>query len=453
MRDPIHIFVRLTSDERRVLDSTPFQRLRHIHQLALSYLVYPGAAHKRFEHSLGVMELATRIFDVVTDPDNVSDEIRELLPAVHTRQSREYWRSVVRMAALCHDLGHLPFSHAAERDLLPAGWDHERITVEIINSPEMTAIWQGMVPPLRPDHIAKIAVGPKAADGQFSDWEAILSEIIIGDAFGADRIDYLLRDSYHAGVAYGRFDHYRLVDTLRILPPAPQATTQSEQIDIAFEEELQTERSEEPTLGVQHGGLHSAEALLIARYFMYTQVYLHPVRRAYDRHLVEFLKAWLPEGKFPTDVAGHLSRTDLEVTAAMRALARGTHPASRPAHRILERKHYRVLYQSTPEDIVLRPDAAAAVHAAAVRKFGPENLILDQYQGKSAAPDLPVWSETDRKSFSAHSLSQPLRNVPPTVVDFVYVAPELKKTAAAWLRRSRRQILDGKWAFEGKHTS
>ena len=65
IRDPIHVFIRLDSDEREVLDSKPFQRLREIHQLALTYLVYPGATHRRFEHSLGVMELATRIFDVV----------------------------------------------------------------------------------------------------------------------------------------------------------------------------------------------------------------------------------------------------------------------------------------------------------------------------------------------------------------------------------------------------
>lgn len=68
IRDPLHVFIRLDSDERKVLDSYPFQRLRYIHQLALSYLVYPGATHRRFEHSLGVMELAGRVFDVVTRP-------------------------------------------------------------------------------------------------------------------------------------------------------------------------------------------------------------------------------------------------------------------------------------------------------------------------------------------------------------------------------------------------
>src|SRR3984893_8951863 len=102
IRDPIHVFVRLDSDEREVLNSEPFQRLRHIHQLALSYLVYPGATHRRFEHSLGVMELAGRVYDVVTDPESVTDEsVRAVIP---TRTTLNYWRRALRMAALCHDV-------------------------------------------------------------------------------------------------------------------------------------------------------------------------------------------------------------------------------------------------------------------------------------------------------------------------------------------------------------
>jgi HD superfamily phosphohydrolase len=121
LRDPIHAFVRLSSDERRVLDSHPFQRLRQIHQLALTYLVYPRANHRRFEHSLGVMELADRVYGVVTRPENLTDWVRDLLPELADAMKREYWRRVLRMAALCHDIGHLPFSHAAEKELLPPG--------------------------------------------------------------------------------------------------------------------------------------------------------------------------------------------------------------------------------------------------------------------------------------------------------------------------------------------
>jgi len=91
IRDPIHVFVRLDDDERRVLDSRPFQRLRHVHQLALCYLLYPAATHKRFEHSLGVMELAGRVFDIVTHPANVTDDIRRLLPELAQDDKLRYW--------------------------------------------------------------------------------------------------------------------------------------------------------------------------------------------------------------------------------------------------------------------------------------------------------------------------------------------------------------------------
>jgi HD superfamily phosphohydrolase len=130
-----------------VVDSELFQRLRNIHQLALTYLVYPGATHRRFEHSLGVMHLASRIFDIVTATENVVDaSVREIIP---DGESKQYWKSVLRAAALCHDVGHLPFSHAAEAELLPSDYDHERLTKDLIKGPEMQVIWDRMTPPLR----------------------------------------------------------------------------------------------------------------------------------------------------------------------------------------------------------------------------------------------------------------------------------------------------------------
>lgn len=189
IRDPIHVFIHLDSYERKVLDSRPFQRLRNITQLALTYLLYPGATHKRFEHSLGVMELAGRVFDVVTKPANVTDDVRDLLPDLGNPDALAYWRRVLRMAALCHDIGHLPFSHAAEDELLPRGWSHERLSQLLIESDEMREIWKNMLPPLDPEHVVKLALGArKAKHLRFSKWEAIFSEIIVGDAFGVDRI-------------------------------------------------------------------------------------------------------------------------------------------------------------------------------------------------------------------------------------------------------------------------
>ena len=181
IRDPIHVYIRLDSEERKVLDSPPVQRLRHIHQLALTHLIYPAATHRRFEHSLGVMELAGRVYDVVTNPANIQHEsVRALVPAPGSHEHL-YWRRALRMAALCHDIGHLPFSHAAERELLPRGWDHERISVELIRSGEMDVLWKRLK--IQADDVAKLSVGPsKYPDSPFTGWEAILAEIIVGNS-------------------------------------------------------------------------------------------------------------------------------------------------------------------------------------------------------------------------------------------------------------------------------
>ena len=258
IRDPIHIFIRLDNTERQLLDSPPIQRLRHIHQLALSHLIYPGATHKRLEHSLGVMHLAGQIFDTVVERQSHNDEIREILPEVEDEQKKSYWRTVLRLAALCHDVGHLPFSHAAEEELLPDGWDHEQLTAVILKDHRLKSVLETCTPPIRVEDVIKLAIGRKAKGLTFSNWEAILSEIVVGDVFGADRMDYLLRDSHHAGVAYGKFDHHRLIDTMRILPTPTERGVHGRR---------------EPALGIEEGGLQSAESLLLARYLMYSQVY------------------------------------------------------------------------------------------------------------------------------------------------------------------------------------
>jgi HD superfamily phosphohydrolase len=420
IRDPIHIFIRLDSGERKVLNSRPFQRLRHIHQLALTYLVYPGATHRRFEHSLGVMELAGRVYDVVTHPANVHDTVRNV---IHPQNSydHQYWRRVLRMAALCHDIGHLPFSHAAEAELLPEGWDHERLTLEIIRSNEMKSIWDDIK--IQTDDVAKLAIGPKKyRDTAFKDWEALLSEIIIGDAFGVDRMDYLLRDSHHAGVAYGKFDHYRLIDTLRILPK-------------------EEDGSIEPVLGIEEGGLHSAEALLLARYFMYTQLYFHPVRRIYDIHLKDFLREWLSEGHFPTEIDAHLQMTDNEVTAAILQAARDSDlPGHESARRIINREHFRLLYQRNPNDVAENPESGIAVFNAARNRFGDSVVRYDPYRQKGSSPDFPVLTR-DGRIISSVSLSSTLADVPVVAVDFVFISPEYRQETARWLEENREIII------------
>src|SRR5712692_573843 len=95
-RDPIHHFIGFSDEEQKVIDSRPVQRLRQIHQLAMTSLIYPGGGHSRFEHSLGVMHLASQIYDVVTDAEHVTDRIRQLLPEIHDQQKLMHWRAILR---------------------------------------------------------------------------------------------------------------------------------------------------------------------------------------------------------------------------------------------------------------------------------------------------------------------------------------------------------------------
>lgn len=419
IRDPIHIFIHMSSDERKILDSPPVQRLRYIHQLALTSQIYPGASHARFEHSIGTMEMATRIYDTVTDDHHN----RHSSLTLDSSFDRQYWRRVIRLAALLHDIGHSPFSHAPE-GLFPLGWDHERMTREIITSGYLNTLCRELR--VHVDDVALLAVGPENADKKVvKNREAILSEIIIGDSFGADRIDYLLRDSYHSGVAYGRFDHYRLIETMRILPKS-------------------YEDSEEPSLGVEVGGLQSAEALLLARYFMFSQLYFHPIRRIYDIHLLDFLRVFLPGGTFPIDVDEYLKLTDNEIMTGIYAAYRDSkNPAHGHAKRIVERKHFKVLYSRNPLDFERTLEAGKIIFEAACDKFGGDKIRHDPYVQKGSDVTFPVL-EKDGRVVSSRMKSDVLTTLPVVKIDTVYVDPALEETAKKWLDKEREVIIDSK---------
>ena len=276
------------------------------------------------------MELAGRVYDAITDPRRADPDILERYE-LNKADVRQYWRKVVRLAGLCHDLGHLPFSHAAEETILPDGKKHENITAELILSDAMAILWKEIGDGLCPLDVAKVAVGSKrlpesVQDRNLGDLRSLLHDVIAHDALGVDRIDYLLRDSLHTGVAYGRFDHIRLLDTIRILP--------------------RSSNSDSVALGLEEGGLHSAEALFLARYFMFMQVYYHRVRVAYDVHLQDFLNDWLNPPLLDTSWNALSNLTDSQVSIAIEAASKDPSISGHsPAIRIDRRDHFRLAYR------------------------------------------------------------------------------------------------------------
>jgi len=134
IRCPIHGFIRFSEHERQIVDHKHFQRLRYIRQLALTELVYPGASHTRFEHSLGVMEIATRAFDSLAAKRG--DLLEETFKTVAGFEDKPLAkaRQILRLAALLHDIGHAPFSHAAE-EVVHKDFGHEKLSVAIIKEP------------------------------------------------------------------------------------------------------------------------------------------------------------------------------------------------------------------------------------------------------------------------------------------------------------------------------
>lgn len=328
--DSVHGFIPFDELEKELIDSLPYQRLHYIHQLGIAYLVYPGATHTRFEHSLGVMHLATLIFEKVCK--SVRPDVFHFVPRKGSSEYL-YWKRVLRMAALCHDLGHLPFSHVAEKDLLGSE-GHEAWTYRIIESSHLAPVWELLRshPAYMEDlierdivrDIKRIAIGEakwkEMFQEEFTPWERIVSEIITGDFFGADRIDYLLRDAKSTGVAFGLFDYQQLIETIRILPSAEKG-------------------GEEFLLGIDENGLESCEALLLARHFMHRRVYQYSSVKAYNFHLRRYLKA-VYSRKMLDSVDDFLSVSDTDVISALNRAAKDPSlPGHRDAKSVIFRRH------------------------------------------------------------------------------------------------------------------
>jgi HD superfamily phosphohydrolase len=250
--DPVWGKIELTDLEWQVIGTAWMQRLRRIHQLGLTNLVFPGATHTRFEHSLGACHAAGQIARTLLDTPPADREV-----AFESADS-----DLVRMAALLHDIGHGPFSHVS--DPLFEGTSHEEIGALIVESdPELVAI----IPEEVRDGIARILRSEKP--------RTVQRDIVSGPA-DADKVDYLLRDSYYAGVNTGRFDADHLIDQVKALSSKPDTL-----------------------LGFRASGLYSVEGMLLARHHMHRTVYGHRNRLITDLMLQKAMRRAIDEGWLP----------------------------------------------------------------------------------------------------------------------------------------------------------
>lgn len=374
-RDPVHGFIEVSEMERRIVDSYPFRRLRNIRQLATTYLVYHGAEHTRFGHSIGVMHLVSRTFDAITQKN----------PCLFRKNAQEnqtvvqWYRQILRLIALTHDLGHAPFSHASE-ELFPDGRTHEEYTRDIINHSEIAEHIHAIGADFQARHGAQYAITPDLLWSIYGEEDVLADNYIMPDfkflkslmdgEMDCDKMDYLLRDSKFCGVSYGKYDLDRFISTLTVYKN-PEGTVMQ--------------------LAISSGGLQAFEEFVLARYFMFIQVYYHKTRRYFDYLLVKCLKEILPDGKYPLNVDAYLAWDDVEVLHAMKNkasaltkqyFARTTMTCVRetPAHaQPADNKNLEIIYR------------------ALVNEVGEDNVMLNKVD-KTAHKLLPAFLPTNDDS-------------------------------------------------------
>ncbi len=331
LRDPIHGFLGADALEAALIGSRPLQRLRWMRQLGFTFLVFPGAEHSRFSHVLGAMGLAGRVFD------SLLAKRPELLP----ERERALARRLVRAGALLHDIGHPPFSHSAE-DRFEGGIDHEEMTRRLLAAPEIAAIFREHGDGLEVDAVVELLAGRVPPGRRF------LAQIISGE-LDVDKMDYLLRDSLFCGVRYGVYDLDRLVETL--VPVVDEA-------------------SGETTLGVEAGGVHAVEALILARYYMFTQVYFNVTAKALEHHLTAWLAA---EGRrWPADPELFLAEDDLSTLAALRA------SGDIHARAVVERRHFPLAFESREHPSPAERARFDALVPELAARFGDGSLLVSR---------------------------------------------------------------------------
>jgi HD superfamily phosphohydrolase len=268
IRDPLWNNIRLEPLATRLMDTGVMQRLRYIRQLGLAFLVYPGATHSRFEHALGTYHLSRRSLALLQE--------HEAVPADAA--------AIARMAALLHDIGHYPFSHALEEIGAP---HHENVARDLVMQGDVAEILAAELGPQAPARVVALIQGKSRESLQG----------LIAGSLDLDKIEYLKRDALMCGVPYGEIDVDRLLHSLVVV---------------------------DGQIGVLEKGLAALESLLFAKYQMYRNVYWHHAVRSatamYKRLVEDALRSEALDFKTLTRLTDEALLTVLPDTPLLRAL-------------------------------------------------------------------------------------------------------------------------------------
>lgn len=392
-QDPVHGFIRILPQEHAIVDTFPFQRLRRVSQLGLTSRLYHGAEHTRFGHSLGVMHLAGRATERILTENDVA------IRGVAGWSEAEYGErcagivQLARLGGLLHDVGHSPFSHAGEQRLFAGKLRHEAYSAAIVQDTEIGVL----VDEALKDHGMNRTDVVNLLSGENVPGAYGFVRQLLDSPYDVDKMDYLMRDSHYCGVAYGTFDMDRLITSLT----------------------LDTEHETgELRLAVEWGGYHALEALVIARYFMFTQVYFHRVRRAYDLILTDFVQDCLADAygsatyPAPPQLDDYLKWDDSRVLSL--AVDRMDASTENLAWMICTRRHPKLVFETVPH-----PDMMEA--RKALRQLLPEV--------SARFPETRLWRDkaTDHpERYQGEDIPIKKRDVPDHFISFVGTSEALK---------------------------
>ena len=329
VRDPVHGFIHADALETELVASRPLQRLRSIRQLGLTHLIFPGAEHSRFSHALGAMHLAGRLYDALAAK---SDGLLDQGPRAPARRA-------LRAAALLHDVGHAPFSHTAE-SLFDEPIDHEEMTRRLLGLPQIENAFER--------HDGDLELVMRLLSGEVEGPMRLLAQAMSGE-FDVDKMDYLLRDSMFCGVQYGRFDLDRILDT--VVP-------------------IQDPESGRWGLGVEEGGVHALEALVLARYYMFTQVYFNVTGKVLELHLEQWLRE--SDVRWSSAPERFIEQDDLTVEWQMRA------SDSPHARAVLARQHYQLAAETGEHPSEDEKRAFEQRLAPLLESSGPGSILVSR---------------------------------------------------------------------------